>query len=588
MPKRYREESEFDPPEDSNKRQKIENTGQQLYMAGKRKRSYSRRSYRPYKRRRGASVRAIVRAMERAKQPVGPFGIETSSHYQKYGPSRAQMMKVPGLARSSVQSYNRMMDNYWGPGDYWEDAEKGALAGAGIGGMVGAGLGAEVTLPFMGAGAVPGAVAGSAIGAGIGGLTGLTTGLYNQYFGKGDYTSVNQIAGGGEVISVNKSNRTGDIFIEQTEFIGNLTASNPLQTGSSTAWQSGKTSSQFSIESYDINPGLDKLFPFLSQIAANYELYEWEGLMLKYVPNSGETSVMSNQLGKVIFATNYDPDAMPFRTSVEMQNYDYANSAKPSVPIVHGVETARFSKASNMLYVRDGNSTKDRVLTDIGRVFIATEGIPIDAGTTTASPTTVVLGELHVTYRIRLSRAKLYQSLLGFGISSDRFIQDRANAYTVSTRWLFSTTHGVSPSTPLSTNKGVWDVVDDLTSHITVQAGQQLVAGCFKWSLFVRCVNAAADTAASITSVTASNNCSVVKQTDSSGNEVDFISSDPMAAGAGTRKYMASGYFTVNNPTDLKPRMTLHMNQNTGTTRTAIYVKLSITQVSCKLQEVVY
>lgn len=259
-----------------------------------------------------------------------------------------------------------------------------------------------------------GAVAGGAIGYMGGGLEGLVSGAqsgfgqgahFAKFMGWGDYgTSMNQIMGGSNKgqMSVNDENMTGDVYITQTEFVQNVSCS-----------AAAAGASAFQITAFAINPGLSAVFPFLSQIAQNYTLYEFEGLIFKFNPTSGENNATSNSLGKVILATQYDPDAPNFINSVQMENYDYANAAKPSCSIYHGVETDNSQQAINMQYVRTGASTKSKIFTDIGTFYIATEGIPF------AAAGTQILGELWVTYRIKLSRANLYGSLLGQNITQD-------------------------------------------------------------------------------------------------------------------------------------------------------------------------
>lgn len=351
-------------------------------MAAKRKRSTSTASKKRY------YARKRLRKYLYGLNSMDPSSADRVWRRSTFGPNKYQRAAGQGTANKHQMAMRNAL-NYYGEGDYWEDAEKGALAGAGIGGMVGAGFGSAAA----GAGSVPGAVVGSAIGAGLGGAIGLGTGLYDQYFGKGDYgKTVNQIVSGGRnPITVNQgADRTGDILISQTEYLGNVTAS-----------------ADFKIEQYELNPGIHKTFPFLSQLANNYELYEWDGLMVCYKPLSGEGG-SDNVLGKVIMCTNYDPSALPFKNSLEMQNYDYCSTGKPSQTIIHGVETAGRSKVTNMLYVRNSSTSRDKVFTDIGKLFIATEGMPTSA--------TGAIGELHITYRIRLSRAKLYATLGNFGI----------------------------------------------------------------------------------------------------------------------------------------------------------------------------
>lgn len=259
-----------------------------------------------------------------------------------------------------------------------------------------------------------GSLAGGAMGYMGGGLTGLAEGAqsgysrggqFSKFMGWGDYGTIgNQIMGGSNKgqMSVNETDSSGDVYITQTEFVQNVSCTN-----------TGSGASAFQITKFQINPGLSVTFPFLSQIAQNYTLYEFEGLIFKFNPTSGENNATSNSLGKVILATQYDPDAPQFINSVQMENYDYANAAKPSMTIFHGVETDNNQQAINMQYVRTGVTAKDLIFTDIGTFYVATEGVPF------AAAGTQILGELWVTYRIKLSRANLYGSLLGQNISQD-------------------------------------------------------------------------------------------------------------------------------------------------------------------------
>lgn len=263
------------------------------------------------------------------------------------------------------------------------------------------------------------------IGGAIGGVRGIKRGMagmssYNKssmngrgryrkrsrrtYRGRGDYTDVsaeeipegdtsmygptqeNQLIGGSNPpISVNAGgDETGDITFAHTEFVSNVTSS-------------GAT---FNSQSYGLNPGLLNTFPFLGQIAKYFTLFEFNGLIFQYKPTSGEFGSGNNQLGKVIMATEYDPDAVPFPNSKVMENYDYANASKPSLTINHGVETASKQMALKMLYVRSGTTARDKIFTDIGTFQIATEGIP-DSG---------IIGELWVTYNVKLSRAQIAET----------------------------------------------------------------------------------------------------------------------------------------------------------------------------------
>ena len=246
-------------------------------------------------------------------------------------------------------------------------------------------------------------------GSALGGLVGMPDlgrdlgGHASKFIGWGDYSNVSTNAiidaghGSQQQISVNSaSDLSGDVEFAHTEFVQNITV---------TYGTTGNT--PFQIQTFPINPALSTLFPFLSQLAQNFALYEFKGLMFQYKPTSGEFgSSGSNSLGKVIFATNYDPDAPPFSSAQQMENYDYANSAKPSCGMIHGVETKPSGRSLVQMYTRNNVSTKDKVFTDLGLFQIATEGINNQNANQTQ-----VIGELWVTYRVKLSRKSLQEAL---------------------------------------------------------------------------------------------------------------------------------------------------------------------------------
>lgn len=307
-----------------------------------------------------------------------------------------QRLKNPALAEQTPQQrwFRRSM-RYRGDGDYRDWAKYiprgiGALAGAGAGYMTG-GLN----------------------GAWGGGRSGWDQGAsFSKMVGMGDYgapvgNAIIEGAGGPPAgITVNASDDlTGDIYLSHKEFITQVVAS------SATA---GASASPFQQNRFAINPGMKESFPWLSQLAQNYDLFEFQGLIYEYRPQMGEFANSNNNLGRMMMVTQYDPDAEPFPNSIALQNYDYACSAKPSLGLIHGVETKRIQSSVNIFYTRTGDSTKDKVFTDLGVFNIATEGIPFSA------PGTQILGELWVTYRVKLSRARLFQSL-GSSVEWDLF-----------------------------------------------------------------------------------------------------------------------------------------------------------------------
>lgn len=265
--------------------------------------------------------------------------------------------------------------------------------------------------------------AGDYISYGGGGGGGTTWNLpfANGFFGSGNNTSANiqglgdyggsaggnQIMEGGDVpMTVNAGdNLSGDIYFSHREFVGNVSVSATNASGTAAT-----VPSQFKLADYPINAAYADTFPWLSQIAQNFSLYKLQGCIFEYKPTSGEFAATgSAALGKVIMGTNYDPTAPPFFSSREMENYDYAKACKPSESMLHGIETAPQQAATMMLYTRTGETSKNKIFTDVGLFQIATEGIPLTVPANSTS--TATIGELWVAYRVKLSRSKIFEAL---------------------------------------------------------------------------------------------------------------------------------------------------------------------------------
>jgi hypothetical protein len=430
--------------------------------------------------------------------------------------------------------------NYKGEGDYWSRIQSlgrkyiptGAFSSAGehLGGIAGGGLGSQV-----------GAWAGKKL---------------SNLVGFGDYDAPvsNQIVAGGmgSGVTVNASDDlTGDVYLSHKEFVGNVTASH-----------TGAGSSIFQQTKHELNPGLQASFPFLSQLATNFEMYDFMGLIYEYRPTSGENST-NNSLGKVMMATQYDPDATPWLNSVQLMNYDYSCSTKPSIGLVHGVETANKQQSVNMMYVRSNNdTTKSRIFTDIGTFTVATEGIPFTGAGTQ------ILGELWVTYRIKLSRAALYQSMLGLSQPLDTFVA-------------VSTVGSCMPAGAIKTRKtnaGLWNVTGSGTATIDVKANSSLIAGCYQYVLFIN-EPIAAKTVTGLT-ITVLNNCTAIDQPSFPGGiaNATYTTKD-----ATQNRAMMSGFISVNNTNNTQPWFRLNTTGTIAATAGILYT-LTIGQVPCTIE----
>lgn len=160
---------------------------------------------------------------------------------------------------------------------------------------------------------------------------------------------------------------------------------------------SANTPSPFNVTAYAIQPGLFTTFPWLCQVANQFEQYSIEGMLFEFKSNYSDAVVTANgSLGSVILATNYNASESVFINKIEMENSEFAQSAKPSECIVHPIECAPHQTPLTELYIRATGlvANQDIKTYDLGNFQVATQGIPL-AGTNGAA---IDLGELWVSY----------------------------------------------------------------------------------------------------------------------------------------------------------------------------------------------
>lgn len=265
---------------------------------------------------------------------------------------------------------------------------------------------ASIATPFADAGSMVGSMFGP-LGSSIGRWLGTGVGTI---FGSGDYA-----VGGGPGYNVLYNSNQAPQFVSgkrnnivcHREYIGDLTGS-----------------SSFAIASYPINPGQATTFPWLSAVAQNYERYKMHGMIVEFRTTSSEYNTSTAALGTVIIATDYNVLDTTFTTKQQMENFEGAMSAKPSVSMMHGVECQRTAVADE-LYVRTGAlpSGADARLYDLGQVEIATTGMS----------SAYVIGEVWITYCVEFMTPH---------------IQDQAGGSVASFHTVRS---GVSNSSPFGT-----------------------------------------------------------------------------------------------------------------------------------------
>lgn len=224
-----------------------------------------------------------------------------------------------------------------------------------------------------------------------------------MYTGKGSYVDNSIIAGDTlPVPSFSPEKDGASVTISHREYISDVYA--PATLGS------------FTNQSYAINVGLERSFPWLSQIAANYEEYEVKQLIYTFRSTVADFASNTGQVGQVIMATQYNSNREPFYEKITMMQYDGAMSGKTSQTQMHGVECdPRKMSGSPGKYVRVGPVLEDQDKNDYDHAQFNIAVADIPNGYQNQS-----MGELWVSYTVVLRKPKFFTGR-GLAISRDLF-----------------------------------------------------------------------------------------------------------------------------------------------------------------------
>jgi len=216
----------------------------------------------------------------------------------------------------------------------------------------------------------------------------LGKGVASLVTGFGDYKvgENSLMVGGLDPPAIVNSVSAGGVIVRHREYLQDIVAS-----------------TAFEILQFPLNPGLIETFPWLSSIAAHFEQYRWRGILFEFKSLSSDavlSTATSSALGSVVMATQYNALNPVFPNKFVMENYEFANSSKPSISFIHPVECAKRDTSIEELYVRTGApaANADLRLYDLGNFSIATVGMQADGG---------VAGELWVTYEIEFFKPKI-------------------------------------------------------------------------------------------------------------------------------------------------------------------------------------
>lgn len=180
---------------------------------------------------------------------------------------------------------------------------------------------------------------------------------------------------------VRNTNRGEAVIFNHREYLGDLNSG----TG---------TPTEFQLQQYALNPGNVNLFPFLCSIACNFQEYEVRGMLVELKSLSSDYAAALS-MGSVFMAADYNVYGNTPTTKQQIENMEYASSAKPSRSLIMPIEC----EAQNNGLVHKNVAIEgeyhggDKRLYDWCNIYIGTQGIP-----SASTP----IAEIWVTYEIAL------------------------------------------------------------------------------------------------------------------------------------------------------------------------------------------
>jgi len=376
-----------------------------MYGAMKRG-SKIRASYVPYEkygRRRTYAKRTARYPRKRAYASRPKFGGRKGSrfYYSKYKPksyyvqgSRANIKRMGRTWRSATktQQANRKRLGYYGRGKYgmqtmrkaynfvntpaFKSGFRQGFAGVADAAAAGAAMATAAGQPEF---AVPLGTAAGVLGAA------------SSYMGRGAYKSNGLITGSASTMPrmQNINDETGTLIVSHRERLMDVFA--PADSG-------------FHQDVFTVSPGIEKTFPWLSQIAANYEEYEMVQCVFEYDGHSlvGINDTLEVQ-GSLIMATQMNVKDKPFRDRHEMERFPHASKCAQHGSMAHGVECdPRKIQGDGHRYIRMGGLAKDEDARDFDHAKFT-----IGQYNTPTELAGKEIGQLFVYYTVKLMKPKI-------------------------------------------------------------------------------------------------------------------------------------------------------------------------------------
>lgn len=330
--------------------------------------------------------------------------------------SKSKMKKMS--SKKSVKTSSKRHVSYKKPSRF-DAAMKRAYSGA----KSGADVGGKLFGP-------KGAVIGGALG-------GFVNGAYGAITGQGTYKiSSNTLAlPGQQVPSFEHFN--GGVIIRHREYILDIS-----------------TTQNFQSLTYNINAGNSTLFPWLSTIANQFELYEFKGLIFDARTTSGVSVGTTNEsLGYISLVCDYNANNPAITSKVQAMNYEFAVDGPPSANQLLAVECKRKEGVMPDYFVSTGGvgqANTDQREFDLGLLNLITGGSQVG----------YVSGELWASYEVVLRRPRIGFSGAGVG-----------TFHAVNTTASVSAYFGATPTTQYNSTFGAILSVNTITFPQSIPLG---------------------------------------------------------------------------------------------------------------------
>jgi len=231
------------------------------------------------------------------------------------------------------------------------------------------------------------------------------------YMGRGSYKSNGLISGSASTMPrmQNINDETGSLVVTHRERLMDVFA--PSDSG-------------FHQDVFTVSPGIEKTFPWLSQIAANYEEYEMIQCVFEYDGHSlvGINDTLEVQ-GSLIMATQMNVKDKAFRDRHEMERFPHASKCAQHGTMAHGVECdPRKIQGDGHRYIRMGGLAKDEDARDFDHAKFT-----IGQYNTPTELAGKEIGQLFVYYTVKLMKPKI-SSGRGDAISTFRAFCENPDA----------------------------------------------------------------------------------------------------------------------------------------------------------------